>query len=83
MLVYTNLFTLVGKIPSKNKYIAMFYIWFSYLKRYGGLGPEDTVGIIIDNDTFDYINEAQEFAQISDNCMFRIEFSRFRRPSSL
>jgi len=83
MLVYTNLFTLAGRIPSKNKYIHMFYIWFSYLKRYGELGPEDTVGIIIDNDTFDYINEAQEFAQIADTCIFRIEFSTYSRPSSL
>lgn len=83
MLVYTNLFTLVGRIPNKNKYVHMFYIWFSYLKRYSGLGPKDTVGIIIDNDTFDYINESQEFAQISDNCIFNIEFSTFIRPNTL
>ena len=48
MLVYTTLFTLAGKMPKDNKYIAMFYIWFSYIKKYAGLGSSDTVGVIID-----------------------------------
>ena len=83
MLVYTNLFTISEKIPSKNKYVDMFYIWFSYIKRYAGLGPEDTLGVIIDTDTFEYLNDIHYFPHLMIDCKFKIEFSGYKRPSSL
>ena len=75
MLVYTNLFTVSTKEPKNNKYIAMFYIWFTYIKKYGGLTSNDTVGIIIDDLTFSYINDLQFFAYISNDVPFNIEVS--------
>jgi hypothetical protein len=85
MLVYTSLFTLSGRLPKANKYISMFYIWFSYLKRYAGLGPADCVGIIIDEDTFDFMNSDgnQTFAHISEGVPFNIGISIMKRPTNL
>ena len=83
MLVYTNLFTVSTKEPKNNKYIAMFYIWFTYIKKYGGLTSNDTVGIIIDDLTFSYINDLQFFAYISNDVPFNIEVSTYPPPSNL
>jgi len=83
MLVYTTLFTLVGKNPMENKYIDMFYSWFTYLKRYAGLGPNDCVGIIVDNDTLEYINSIPTFGYISTDVTFNIELSIMPRPANL
>jgi len=83
MLVYTTLFTLAGKNPKENKYIDMFYIWFSYLKRYAGLGQNDCVGLIVDEDTLDYINSNYTFAYISTDVPFHIELSIMPRPANL
>ena len=85
MLVYTTLFTLVGKDPKQNKYIDMFYIWFTYLKRYAGLGPNDCVGVILDEDTLDFMNSDgnQTFAYLSEGVPFHIEISVMPRPKNL
>lgn len=83
MLVYTNLFTLAGKDPRNNKYITMFYIWFTYLKKYGGLSNDDTVGIIVDELTFDSMNEVNYLGYISNNAPFNIEVSTYKPPSNL
>lgn len=85
MLVYTTLFTLIGKEPKSNKYISMFYIWFSYLKRYAGLTSADCVGIIVDEETFDFMNSDgnQTFAYISEGVPFHIEISIMKRPANL
>jgi hypothetical protein len=56
----------------------MFFIWFTYLKKYGGL--EGTLGILIDKRTFDYIKS--DFAKISESCNFKIEFSTYPPPST-
>jgi len=56
MIIYTLLFTLVGKDPAENRYIEMFYIWISYIFRFAGLGPGDKVCIFLDRPTLDYIN---------------------------
>jgi hypothetical protein len=85
MLVYTSLFTLPGKLPKDNKYISMFYIWFSYLKRYAGLGPADCVGIIVDEETFDFMNSDgnQTFAYISEGVPFSIAVSVTKQPTNI
>ena len=83
MLVYTTLFTLAPKEPKDNKYIDMFYIWFSYLKRYAGLGPDDCVGVIVDEDTLEYMNSNQTFGYISTGVPFTIELSIMPRPANL
>jgi len=85
MLVYTTLFTLAGKDPKENKYIDMFYIWFAFLKRYAGLGPNDCVGLIVDEDTLDYMNSEgnQTFSYLSEGVPFWIEISIMPRPANL
>jgi len=85
MLVYTTLFTLSEKEPKNNKYINMFYIWFTYLKRYGGLTPNDCVGLLVDEDTFNYMNSDNNstFGYLSQGVPFHIEISIMKRPSNL
>ena len=85
MLVYTSLFTLSGRLPKDNKYISMFYMWFSYLKRYAALGSSDCVGLIVDQDTFEFMNSDgnQTFSYISDGVPFHIEISVTKRPTNL
>jgi hypothetical protein len=69
----------------ENKYIDMFYIWFSYLKRYAGLGQNDYVGLIVDQDTLDVMNSEsnQTFAYLSEGVPFCIELSIMPRPANL
>ena len=83
MLVYTSLFTLVGKDPKDNKYIDMLYIWFTYLKKYGGLDEDDTFGLIVDEDTMDFLNSREPFGYISLGAPFSIEISIMNRPTCL
>ena len=85
MLVYTSLFTLAGKMPKDNKYIAMFYIWFSYIKKYAGLGPGDTVGVIIDEETLSYINQDDNpyFSYIANDATFELQLSVMPTPATL
>jgi len=85
MLVYTTLFTLAGKMPKDNKYTAMFYIWFSYLKKYAGLGPGDTVGVIIDEATLDYFNKDDNpyFSYIANDINFELQLSVMQTPATL
>ena len=85
MLVYTTLFTLAGKNPTQNKYIDMFYIWFTYLKRNGGLGPNDCIGLIVDEDTLEFMNSdgQQTFSYLSEEVPFHIEISIMPRVANL
>lgn len=83
MLVYTTLFTLSGKDPQHNKYIDMFYIWFTYLKKYGGLGPDDTFGLIVDENTMNFLNSREPFGYISLGAPFSIEVSIMPSPKSI
>ena len=83
MLVYTTLFTLAGKDPKNNKYITMFYMWFTYLKRYSGLGPDDCVGVILDEETLEYINSDNTFGYLNINVPFKVELSLMKRPTNL
>jgi FkbM family methyltransferase len=83
MLVYTTLFTLSDKLPENNKYIDMFYIWFTYLKRYGGLTPNDCVGLLVDEDTLNYMNSKQPFGYLSLYSPFSIQISIIPRPKNV
>ena len=64
----------------------MFYIWFSYLKKHSGLGPGDTVGVILDEKTLEYINDDSNpyFSYIAKDVPFQIEVSTMlSSPTSL
>ncbi len=63
----------------------MFYIWFSYIKKYAGLGPSDTVGVIIDEATLDYFNNDDNpyFSYIANDINFELQLSVMPRPATL
>ena len=63
----------------------MFYIWFSYLKKYAGLGPGDTVGVIIDEGTLEYFNNDDNpyFSYIANDINFELQLSVMPRPATL
>ena len=83
MIVYTLLFTLVGKNPGENNYIQMFDIWLCYLLKNGGLTQEDKISIIVDPESMKYIQ-----TQILPNYLkhispCEIEYIEFEQPKNL
>jgi len=70
MFLYTVLFTLAGQEPGKNKYVEMFYIWLAYVKKNAGLGPSDTVALIVDKRTYDFLNSTIHVSVILQNVKF-------------
>jgi hypothetical protein len=55
MIVFTNLFTVSEKDPSENRYVDMFWIWCKYMEKNSGLTEQDTVYLLVDSRTCDYI----------------------------
>jgi hypothetical protein len=49
------LFTLVAKDPSENKYVEVFLLWLSQLIKCAELGPQDTLEILCDQPTLQYM----------------------------
>jgi hypothetical protein len=83
MIVYTVLFTLVGKDPAENRYVEMFYIWLTYLIKNGDLGPTDKICIILDKCTVDFINSEFILKHILNLCNIPIEFWLIPQPRTL
>lgn len=83
MIVYTVLFTLVGKDPAENRYVEMFYIWLTYLLKNGGLGPTDKISIILDKPTIDFINSEFILKHILNLCKVPIDFWLIPQPRTL
>jgi hypothetical protein len=80
MIVYTVLFTLVGKDPADNRYVEMFYIWLTYLLKNGGLVEGDKICILIDKPTIDFINSEFNIGFILNTCRVPIEFWLINQP---
>lgn len=80
--IYTVLFTLAGRDPSKNKYVDMFYIWLSFLIRNAGLGSMDSVVILIDAPTLDYINSVSTLDILSEDITFQLVFDEIPVPAN-
>ena len=83
MIVYTVLFTLVGKDPAENRFVEMFYIWRTYLLKNGGLGPTDKISIILDKPTIDFINSEFILKHILNLCKVPIDFWLIPQPRTL
>ena len=83
MIVYTVLFTLVGKDPAENRYVEMFYIWLTHLLKNGGLGPSDKICIILDKPTIDFINSEFILKHILNLSRVTIEFWLILQPRTL
>ena len=83
MIVYTVLFTLVGKDPAENRYVEMFYIWLTHILKNGGLGPTDKISIILDKPTIDFINSEFILKHILNLCKVPIDFWLIPQPRTL
>jgi len=83
LTVYTNLFTLASKEPAQNRYVDMFYIWFSAIIRKGGLGPADTVFIMIDERTYAHVSAAPLFQYLVGKIGFRLFALTYAPPATL
>ena len=68
MIVYTLLFTLQSKNPTENKYIQMFYIWLTYLLKYGGLTKDDTICVLCDEKTLEQLNSNEILSTLMELC---------------
>ena len=82
MIVYTVLFTLVGKDPADNRYVEMFYIWLTHLLKNGGLVEGDKICVLIDSPTIDFINADANIGFILNTCRLPIEFWLVNQPST-
>ncbi len=83
MIVYTLLFTLVGKLPKENRYIDMFYIWLSFLLKNGGLTKDDRINVLVDQPTIDYFNEDGIFSHLLGIVHCPINFILINQPNNL
>ena len=79
LTVYTNLFTLAGRKMTNNKYIEMLGIWYMFLKKHGGLGPEDTVLINMDKATYAFMKGTGEV----DDFLKEVEITTFEQPAEV
>jgi len=83
MIVYTLLFTLVGKSPAENRYVDMFYIWLSFLLKNGGLTTDDRIHVLVDQATIDYFNEDGIFSNLLEAVHCPINFILINQPNNL
>lgn len=83
LTVYTNLFTLTSKEPAQNRYVDMFYVWFSALIRKGGLGSADTVFIMIDERTYAHVRAAPIFEYLVGKIGFKLFALTYAPPATL
>lgn len=68
MIVYTVLFTLLGKDPAENRYVEMFYVWVSHLIKNAGLDEKDKICVLIDKPTLDFMNNERHLGNILKKC---------------
>ena len=83
MLVYTLLFTLIGKDPANNKYVDMFFIWITYLARNARLEQSDKIAVLIDDPTCKYLESMEGFQALSSKLPFSILFSTIPQPDTI
>jgi hypothetical protein len=82
MIVYTVLFTLVGKDPAENRYVEVFYIWLSHVLKNGGLGTGDKICVLIDKPTIDFLNADFNIGFILSASRIPIEFWLIHQPNT-
>ena len=81
--MYTNIFTLAGSEPSKNKYLEMLGIWYTFLKRFSGLtlnkDSQDKVYILMDDVTHAYLRSTGEV----DDFLKDVSVALYKQPAIL
>jgi len=83
MIVYTLLFTLVGKKPEDTHYVEMFYIWLTYLLKNGGLTADDRIIIFIDNETLNFLNCQPLAAYLKGKASSPLDFIIVKQPETI
>ena len=83
MIVYTLLFTLVGKKPEDNRYVEMFIIWLTFLVKNGGLTSQDKITIIVDTETLKYIKSQVLPDYLKQISACDIEYIEVEQPTNI
>lgn len=83
VLLYTILFTLEDKPVHKNQYIQMFLIWFSYVIKSKSLNENDTLWIIGDRYTLNYLKHETPFGNIGKLLLCKYTLIEAEQPKTL
>jgi len=78
-IIFTNVFTLSGQDPSKNKYVEMLGIWYLFLKSFGGLAEGDRIMLLMDEVTHDFIKRTGEV----DDFLKEVNVGLYKQPTTL
>ncbi len=76
------LFTLLGKDASENKYVEVFLLWLSQLIKSADLGQQDTLEIICDQPTIQYMQKTP-FPQLMGVLSCKKNFYQLPQPRTL
>ena len=83
VFLYTILFTLEDKPVHKNQYIQMFLIWLSFLVKSKSLTENDTLCVIGDRYTLNYVKHETPFEVIKKNLVSSFIFMEAEQPKTL
>jgi hypothetical protein len=83
VLLYTILFTLEDKPVHKNQYIQMFLIWLSFLVKSKSLNENDTLCIIGDRFTLNYVRHETPFETVAKLLLCKYMFREAEQPKTL
>ena len=78
-----NLFTVKGTAVKENKYVRIFIMWLSALRKYGGLGAADLLHLKIDTDTFDYLKTNIAFNGLINKNICPVQISLYPPPTTI
>ena len=83
VLLYTILFTLEDRPVHKNQYIQMFLIWLSYVVKSKSLDPNDTLCLISDRYTLNYLKHETPFENIARLLLCKYTLIEADQPETL
>ena len=78
-VIFTNVFTLSGQDPSKNRYVEMLGIWYLFLKSFGGLTEKDQVMLLMDEATHAFMRGTGEV----DDFFKEVRVGLYKQPTTL
>jgi len=77
------LFTLKDVHVPDNKYVSIFYIWFSVLCKTAELDKNDLLNIKMDTRTYEYLSTEKLFTELLKNTTFQKQIIECPPPSTL
>jgi hypothetical protein len=81
--LYTILFTLEDKPVHKNQYIQMFLIWLSYVIKSKSLNENDTLCVISDRYTINYLKHETPFENMAGLLLCKFNMIEAEQPKTL